>query len=329
MTDDRVIASATKSVQYGNRRQFNATVKLYAIGNQSPYFSTTGEDLDLRRYGDNRIESCGCLHDEIVTHFPEFAPVVRVHLANERGKPMSAESNALYWGGFSPAFPRVKDGEPWRQMSPRDDYGRIEIETDADGLEWSPKMFANHLRVSVEEGRELRAYVANDETKHYSAAMHFICQTLQARWQRDADEALQVIRDNAGTDKDANEALNGDVPGMAATVTYGNNGPVSNDEYYRDANPWTVRLRYQGRSLTVPFWTGSAITEEPTAGDVLSCVVSDALAGEQDFAEFCSEFGYDEDSRNAEKIHRGCVSMSKKVRRFLGDDFDRFAYGED
>ena len=106
---------------------------------------------------------------------------------------MHYEANALYWGGFS------SDGskDVWRQMVPSDDYGRRTLETDETGLVWAPETFANHLRVSVEEGRKLRAYVANDPSQHYSAAMHFICQTLRAQWQQEADEALAVIQANA------------------------------------------------------------------------------------------------------------------------------------
>ena len=38
----------------------------------------------------------------------------------------------------------------------------------------------------------------------------------------------------------------------------------------------------------------------------LECIISDGLSGLYSFDEFCAEFGYDEDSRRAEKIYNAC-----------------------
>jgi hypothetical protein len=79
--------------------------------------------------------------------------------------------------------------------------------------------------------------------------------------------------------------------------------------------------------LTVPFHMGSAHTDEPTAEDVLDCLLSDANTPE-DFEEFCSEYGYDTDSRKAEKTHRACLAIGKKLRAFLGEHFETFMSAE-
>jgi hypothetical protein len=47
--------------------------------------------------------------------------------------------------------------------------------------------------------------------------------------------------------------------------------------------------------------------------DALECIISDALSGVYTFDEFCSEFGYDEDSRRAEKIHKACIDTYARV----------------
>jgi hypothetical protein len=96
----------------------------------------------------------------------------------------------------------------------------------------------------------------------------------------------------------------------------------------RDAHPYKVTLRYQGRRLTVPFFMGSAHTSEPSAADVISCLCSDARSGEQSFEDFAGEFGYDVDSRKAEKTWRQCVATGPRVRRLLGADFEAFANAE-
>lgn len=89
----------------------------------------------------------------------------------------------------------------------------------------------------------------------------------------------------------------------------------------RGASAWKVKLVRRGRQLTVGFFTGSAITNDPDAASVISCLISDARAGEQSFEEFCSDFGYDEDSRKAEKTWNACRIIAPRIERFLGDDF--------
>lgn len=91
------------------------------------------------------------------------------------------------------------------------------------------------------------------------------------------------------------------------------------------AHPYKVVLRYKRRRLTAPFFMGSAHTREPSAADVLSCLVSDTYAGEQSFEDFCSDMGYDLDSRKAESTWKACRSTAPRLRRFLGDDFDQVA----
>jgi len=109
--------------------------------------------------------------------------------------------------------------------------------------------------------------------------------------------------------------------GITADSQYGGEAP----EHFAGSNPWRVTLRFEGRRLTVPFYTGSAITRDPGAADVLSCIVSDARCGEESFESFCSDLGYDVDSRKAEQTWRACCKMGPKVRRFLGAAFDDVA----
>ena len=81
-------------------------------------------------------------------------------------------------------------------------------------------------------------------------------------------------------------------------------------------------------SLETAFSQGTAHTEPPTVGDVRSCLISDANVGAQTFDEFCSDLGYDTDSRKAHAIWIRCAEVAPKVRAFLGDDFDAFANAE-
>lgn len=87
------------------------------------------------------------------------------------------------------------------------------------------------------------------------------------------------------------------------------------------AHAWSVTLEFDGRSLTVPFFTGS-LAGEPDATSVVDCLVSDALAGEESFENFCADFGYDEDSRRAYATWEQCKEQGVKVRELLGEHFD-------
>lgn len=59
-------------------------------GNGHNTFSITG---DVYKAG--RLESCGCIHDEIAEHFPELAPLIKWHLCSTDG-PMHYVANTVY-----------------------------------------------------------------------------------------------------------------------------------------------------------------------------------------------------------------------------------------
>lgn len=100
---------------------------------------------------------------------------------------------------------------------------------------------------------------------------------------------------------------------------------------YRDSNPnmdndnmdhWTCKLRAGRKQLTIPFSMGYGHHgKEPSLAGVLECLASDANVN-PDFEDFCSEFGYNTDSRKAEKIHRSCLSIAKRLDKFLPGGVD-------
>ena len=91
---------------------------------------------------------------------------------------------------------------------------------------------------------------------------------------------------------------------------------------WSSATQYKVTLRFQGRQLTTPFYMGAALTRDPDAAGVLYCLAADARAGDGSFADFCSDFGCDPDSRKAEATWKACVKVAPKLRRFLGEHFD-------
>lgn len=94
--------------------------------------------------------------------------------------------------------------------------------------------------------------------------------------------------------------------------------------WYREASHYKVTLLFGDRSITVPFSCGSACGK-PDAATVLECLCSDATCPDT-FEAFCSEYGYDTDSRRAERTFQACLKTRDELREFLGDDFDAVVY---
>lgn len=103
------------------------------------------------------------------------------------------------------------------------------------------------------------------------------------------------------------------------------------DPEFPNAHNYRVTLRYQGRSMTVPFHTGEAWTREPNAGEVLKCLLSDASTVEnvRSFEEWCEELGFDTDSRRAERVYRACIRQTDQLRHLLGDRYQEVLWGAD
>jgi len=78
----------------GDERLVVTTGLHHLQGNERPYFSTTADLYVGRR---QEPEACGCLHKEVIKAFPKLKPLVDIHLADDRGHPMHALANAVYW----------------------------------------------------------------------------------------------------------------------------------------------------------------------------------------------------------------------------------------
>ena len=96
------------------------------------------------------------------------------------------------------------------------------------------------------------------------------------------------------------------------------------DDWKQQANGYRCCLKYQGRQYTFDYWQGTGITHDPRTSDILDCLLTDARYGEMDLAEFCGEFGYDEDSKRTKKTWRDCQTKTGNMQRLLGADFDLY-----
>lgn len=101
------------------------------------------------------------------------------------------------------------------------------------------------------------------------------------------------------------------------------------DEWSASARHWRITITRDGRQMRVYFSQGSAHTDAPTLEDVLDCLASDAagINNAAGFDDWCSEYGYDTDSRKAERIYKACARQGAALARLMdADEFDTLLF---
>jgi len=98
------------------------------------------------------------------------------------------------------------------------------------------------------------------------------------------------------------------------------------DGWPSGSHHYRATLKLSRRRMTVPFSTGSAWTHDPEVADVLDYLISDASGydGSGSFETWAAEYGYDPDSRKAEKIYKAVECQTDKLKQFLGVHYDDF-----
>lgn len=71
----------------------------------------------------------------------------------------------------------------------------------------------------------------------------------------------------------------------------------------------------------IQYRMGMRLDGDPEAAEVLDSLVIHASSYENaaSFENFCSEFGYDTDSRKAHALYMECGEQLKRLREFIGD----------
>lgn len=130
------------------------------------YFSITGKT----KY------SVGCIHDEILEHFPNLKPLVDIHLSDLNGIPMYAKENGWYWAKKVLGIPS--------QFGPEEDPIKcLEI-------------LKKHLRTDIDSFIYELIEVVNSNGE-VSAKMVFntFVDNLKPQWKREAEKALELIQE--------------------------------------------------------------------------------------------------------------------------------------
>jgi hypothetical protein len=100
-------------------------------------------------------------------------------------------------------------------------------------------------------------------------------------------------------------------------------GRITKDNNWH-ADQWDCVIEYNGSRFSFPFYMGIGLNgKDPEKIDVLDSLLNDAKAGEMSFDEFCSEFGYDNDSIKHLKIHKECQKITDNIYNlFSENEFD-------
>lgn len=89
------------------------------------------------------------------------------------------------------------------------------------------------------------------------------------------------------------------------------------DKWQETAYHWLVTIGGQH----FDYYTGAGLVDsagkpkKPNYDDVVYSLITDASGVEQSFDEWCSEYGYDSDSRKAFALYEGCQENAKKLRK--------------
>lgn len=113
-------------------------------------------------------------------------------------------------------------------------------------------------------------------------------------------------------------------------------GPGNAEYWYRgEKSTGYMERKYKGKCLpdsryykeNRSMWTTDRfmLPHPPKVEDLLYSLQSDCAAGQiLLFDEFCSDFGYDEDSRKAEHMWRKCQTVCGELQRFYAACFGEF-----
>ena len=102
-------------------------------------------------------------------------------------------------------------------------------------------------------------------------------------------------------------------------------GRVDENPYMDSDQPmyhYLMTLFMGGREFCAYLSTGTGWTREPGISDLLECLILDASGFDrsQSFEDWADEYGYDPDSRKAERIYKAVEVESLRLKEFFGDD---------
>ena len=105
----------------------------------------------------------------------------------------------------------------------------------------------------------------------------------------------------------------------------------NNETPIKGQHHWHLTISVGNRPNDIELFFSNSVangTAAPAIEEVLDGLVIDAGAGDLTFEEFCSELGYDTDSRRAEKTWRACRKVGRQTYKAFGSELFRVIQAE-
>jgi hypothetical protein len=85
---------------------------------------------------------------------------------------------------------------------------------------------------------------------------------------------------------------------------------------------WCVTIGKRGKQWITTYYTGTGFRNKrtgrptrPTVADVMYSLFSDASAADENFSDWCDNYGYSDDSIKALNMYKACTEVAKNLRR--------------
>lgn len=91
------------------------------------------------------------------------------------------------------------------------------------------------------------------------------------------------------------------------------------EDWPAGSSHYIVTLELRGRKIRTKYGQGPALCHDPRVEDVLGSLLLDGRMGQEAFADFCNELGYDADSRKAYASWEECVTVNHRLDTWFAD----------
>lgn len=93
----------------------------------------------------------------------------------------------------------------------------------------------------------------------------------------------------------------------------------------RPVDQWAITISNKAGTWRTDYFTGLGLRKngrpvKPTEAAVLESLMMDAQAAESNFVDWCSEFGYSDDSIRAFNMYRACLETAVMLRKYYTKD---------